>query len=90
MPMPWRRFIVAVVCGSLALAAAATVLLVITTSVLGYASHAADAALLFITGIVILAAGSTVAALGELQCRQCNYILRGISEPRCRECGAGI
>ncbi len=27
---------------------------------------------------------------GELRCRKCNYILRGLTEPRCPECGEGI
>jgi hypothetical protein len=27
---------------------------------------------------------------GETRCRQCNYILRGITEPRCPECGEPI
>ncbi len=26
----------------------------------------------------------------ELRCRKCDYILRGITEPRCPECGEGI
>ena len=27
---------------------------------------------------------------GELHCRRCQYILRGITEPRCPECGERI
>lgn len=27
---------------------------------------------------------------GETRCRKCNYILRGLSEPRCPECGEPI
>jgi hypothetical protein len=27
---------------------------------------------------------------GELHCRRCNHILRGLSEPRCPECGEPI
>jgi uncharacterized paraquat-inducible protein A len=27
---------------------------------------------------------------GETRCRKCQYILRGISEPRCPECGEHI
>lgn len=27
---------------------------------------------------------------GELHCRRCGYILRGLSEPRCPECGEQI
>lgn len=30
------------------------------------------------------------AGLGETRCRRCSYILRGISEPRCPECGEKI
>jgi hypothetical protein len=26
----------------------------------------------------------------ESRCRRCGYILRGLSEPRCPECGEGI
>ena len=29
-------------------------------------------------------------AYGETRCRECGYILRGISEPRCPECGEQI
>ena len=29
-------------------------------------------------------------AEGETRCRKCGYILRGISEPRCPECGERI
>ena len=28
--------------------------------------------------------------VGETRCRKCSYILRGISEPRCPECGERI
>ena len=28
--------------------------------------------------------------MGETQCRKCGYILRGISQPRCPECGHRI
>jgi hypothetical protein len=31
-----------------------------------------------------------VETLNETRCRKCNYILRGISEPRCPECGEKI
>ena len=31
-----------------------------------------------------------VFAIGELRCRKCRYILRGLSEPRCPECGEPI
>jgi len=27
---------------------------------------------------------------GEFHCRRCNHILRGLSEPRCPECGEAI
>ena len=27
---------------------------------------------------------------GETHCRKCNYILRGLTEPRCPECGERI
>ncbi len=27
---------------------------------------------------------------GELHCRRCNHILRGLGEPRCPECGEAI
>lgn len=29
-------------------------------------------------------------AVGEPRCRKCRYILRGLSEPRCPECGEPI
>ena len=29
-------------------------------------------------------------AIGELRCRKCRYILKGLSEPRCPECGTPI
>ena len=31
-----------------------------------------------------------VAPYGETRCRKCGYILRGLSEPRCSECGEPI
>ena len=33
---------------------------------------------------------SKTAPFGETRCRKCNYILRGLTEPRCPECGEGI
>lgn len=29
-------------------------------------------------------------SIGELRCRKCRYILKGLSEPRCPECGTPI
>ncbi len=29
-------------------------------------------------------------SIGELRCRKCRYVLRGLSEPRCPECGERI
>lgn len=29
-------------------------------------------------------------SFGELRCRKCRYILKGLSEPRCPECGTPI
>jgi len=29
-------------------------------------------------------------SIGELHCRKCRYILKGLSEPRCPECGTPI
>ena len=29
-------------------------------------------------------------SIGELRCRKCHYILKGLSEPRCPECGTPI
>ena len=34
--------------------------------------------------------GPDVTADGETRCRKCGYILRGIPEPRCSECGERI
>jgi len=38
-------------------------------------------------GAFVFACIKNVEATTELRCPQCNYILRGISEPRCPECG---
>jgi len=38
----------------------------------------------------ILTYGRRAATPLETRCRKCNYILRGISEPRCPECGERI
>jgi uncharacterized protein YbdZ (MbtH family) len=57
--------------------------------------------LLFEWGLPILAALTTYGLLtsrfgvpaagdGECHCRRCNHILRGLSEPRCPECGEAI
>jgi hypothetical protein len=40
-------------------------------------------------GLTTWAAGQRVGD-GETHCRQCGYILRGLSEPRCPECGEAI
>ncbi len=48
---------------------------------------------LAIIGLVILAIlpkGAGAVDDGETRCRKCGYILRGISEPRCPECGERI
>ena len=29
-------------------------------------------------------------SIGELRCRKCRYILKGLTEPRCPECGTPI
>jgi hypothetical protein len=34
--------------------------------------------------------GPKSSAPGETRCRKCDYILRGLSEPRCPECGERI
>jgi len=31
-----------------------------------------------------------VFSIGELRCRKCRYILKGLTEPRCPECGTPI
>ena len=31
-----------------------------------------------------------IATAHELRCRRCHYILRGLTEPRCPECGEAI
>ena len=40
--------------------------------------------------LVILPKGDSVVGDGETRCRKCGYILRGITEPRCPECGEKI
>lgn len=42
-----------------------------------------------ITGWVLMNVGSAQFD-GETRCRKCRHILRGISEPRCPECGTNI
>jgi len=38
----------------------------------------------------VLITAMTAWSIGELRCRRCRYILRGLSEPRCPECGEPI
>lgn len=48
---------------------------------------------LSIVGLVLLAILPKVGNApsdGETRCRKCGYILRGITEPRCPECGERI
>lgn len=41
-------------------------------------------------GLLTRVLGSGAGADGETRCRKCGYILRGISAPRCPECGERI
>jgi hypothetical protein len=41
-------------------------------------------------GLLTWRLGSRAPTDGETRCRECGYILRGISEPRCPECGERI
>ena len=60
--------------------------------VLGLAMVAtiASAASLGMYGILTHRYGPKVFTDGETRCRKCQYILKGISEPRCPECGERI
>jgi len=40
--------------------------------------------------LAILPKGDALVGDGETRCRKCGYILRGITEPRCPECGERI
>jgi hypothetical protein len=69
-----------------------------------FVSSASDAnlilMLIFFAVLPILATMATYGLLtwwlvasqtdGEIHCRRCNHILRGLSEPRCTECGEAI
>jgi len=41
-------------------------------------------------GLLSLIPRSTKKPSGEILCRKCNHILRGLTEPRCPECGERI
>ena len=38
----------------------------------------------------VLITAMTAFSIGELRCRKCRYVLHGLSEPRCPECGEPI
>jgi hypothetical protein len=44
----------------------------------------------FVYGLLCLCPDIKSPSDGETRCRKCGYILRGISEPRCPECGERI
>ena len=59
------------------------------------------AATIFVVGMAALPSGAIYGYLSvrygpdaidrlETRCRKCNYILRGLTEPRCPECGERI
>lgn len=50
----------------------------------------ASAVSLGMYGILTRRYGPKVFTDGETRCRKCHYILKGISEPRCSECGEKI
>ena len=104
MPMSWRRFIVAVVCG----AAVTPVVSLLYGRVVMYRIVGPLVAVLpppwtGVVGIAMVALCLALPGIGfavlialhrrpdaETRCRHCNYILRGLSEPRCPECGERI
>ena len=104
--MPWRRFILAVACGTLLVSAFLFLLgprIFILTQELAsdllLSPHGLYAFLVNVPALVICTVpGVVVTALiarhrsrdAECRCRKCGYILRGISEPRCPECGERI
>jgi membrane protein DedA with SNARE-associated domain len=98
MSMPWRRFILAVAAGGLATVVCfflAGVLLGLLLPSWPVLRKGALASLFLVVPPAIV--GPCVAALlahwprdHETRCRKCGYILRGISEPRCPECGEQI
>jgi hypothetical protein len=47
-------------------------------------------AVLFLTAAIASLLAPSPLIDGETRCRKCGYILRGISEPRCPECGERI
>ena len=100
--MPWRRFILAVGCGAAATVPMAAGL---GDALLGWvavavrdATHSQPLAvttwtlLSVMPGLVLTAYIALRAAppSPETRCRKCGYILRGITEPRCPECGERI
>ena len=47
-------------------------------------------ALALITFAVLTRQYRPTTSVPETRCRKCHYILKGITEPRCPECGEGI
>lgn len=45
---------------------------------------------LFVYGLLCLCPDLKLPYDGETRCRKCHHILRGITEPRCPECGERI
>jgi hypothetical protein len=46
--------------------------------------------LTLVTWVLLSRLQAGMQADGETHCRKCNHILRGLSEPRCPECGEAI
>jgi ABC-type Co2+ transport system permease subunit len=97
--MPWRRFILAVVSG------AGTTWVGLFVASIMVDMLAPQGPLLpvifFVAALPVAVLGAFVAAMvastyrrrrpdRETRCRKCGYILRGITEPRCPECGERI
>ncbi len=96
--MGLRRFIVAAVSACVVFLACAWVLLAALGNVRRYLFPAVDTLVVFTaaTGIALVASVFVALAVSrwsrerETRCRKCGYILRGITEPRCPECGERI
>ena len=103
--MPWRRFILAVACGAVTSSTLFMVWgdgLQVAMSMLmlraGIPPSVCYNVSIFVMTIVFGSPGFAIALYiatrgprdPETRCRRCGYILRGIPEPRCPECGERI
>ena len=95
---PWLRIIVSVIVGGIA---AFAFYVVVGQAVIFRAGQTSGAALVVFLGVAFLVGPFVASVLthmltpretrdGHTRCGKCGYILKGLTEPRCSECGERI